>query len=64
MIETLTVIFVALSLLALALIGLLVYLFLGTRESSGACPNCGGHGRVVIHDRAGRMQIRCPNCAP
>ena len=62
MIETLTTVLVALSVLALALIGLLVYLVVGGGESSGDCPNCGGRGRVVTHDRAGLMRTGCPNC--
>ena len=62
MIETLTAIFVVLSLLALALIILLIYLFVAGGTSSGECPNCGGSGRTVIHNRAGLMQMRCPTC--
>ena len=61
MIETLTIVFVLLSLLALALIGMLVYLFVWG-ASSGQCPNCGGSGRTVVHDRAGVMSTRCPSC--
>lgn len=62
MIGTLTTIFVLLSILAVALIGLVVYLFLSGEESSSGCPNCGGSGRTVVHDRAGVMQVRCPRC--
>lgn len=61
MIETLTAVFVVLSLLAVGLIGLLVYLFVGGAPS-GECPNCGGSGRSVVHDRAGVMSTRCPRC--
>lgn len=62
MIETLTTVFVLLSLLALALIGLLVYLVIAGGGSSGRCPTCGGSGRTVVHDRAGVMSTRCPIC--
>ena len=62
MVETLTAIFVVLSVLALALIGLLVYLFVGSADSSDVCPYCGSRGRNVTHNRAGVMQIRCPRC--
>jgi hypothetical protein len=61
MIETLTTVFVVLSLLAFALIGLLVYLLV-RHEGSGECPNCGGSGRAVVHNRAGLMSTRCPVC--
>ena len=61
MIGTLTTVFVLLSLLALVLIGVVVYLIVGT-EPSGGCPHCGGSGRSVVHDRVGIMSIRCPNC--
>ena len=62
MIETLTTIFVVLSLLAFALIGLVIYLVVGHEGSSGTCPGCGGSGRTVVHDRAGLMSTRCPIC--
>ena len=62
MVETLTAVFVVLSVLALALIGLLVYLFVGSGDSGAGCPRCGGRGRSVTHDRAGVMQVRCPRC--
>ena len=61
MIETLTAIFVVLSIVAFALICLVVYLIVG-RVGSGECPECGGSGRTVIHDRAGLMSMRCPTC--
>ena len=62
MVGTLTIIFVVLSLLALALIGFVIYLVLGTDESSPRCPGCGGTRRTVVHDRAGVMSTRCPIC--
>lgn len=62
MIETLTTILIVLSLLALVLIVLVVYLFISGGGASGECPNCGGSGRTVVHDRAGLMSIRCPAC--
>jgi hypothetical protein len=62
MIETLTAVFVVLSVLALGLICLLVYLVVGWTASTENCPNCGGSGRTVVHDRAGLMQVRCPRC--
>ena len=62
MVETLTAIFVVLSIIAFALICLVVYLIVGRVGSSGDCRECGGSGRTVIHDRAGLMSMRCPNC--
>jgi len=62
MIGTLTTVFVLLSVLALVLIGLVVYLLIGSEGPAGECPNCGGSGRTVVHDRAGLMQMRCPRC--
>lgn len=61
MIETLTAIFVVLSLLALGLISVVVYLVVG-RAAPGECPRCGGTRRSVVHDRGGVMSTRCPVC--
>ena len=62
MIGTLTILFVVLSILAIALIGLVIYLVVGTERAGGRCPACGGSGRSVVHDRAGLMSTRCPIC--
>lgn len=62
MIGTLTTILVLLSILAVALIGLVVYLWITGEGSTGECPTCGGSGRSVVHDRVGLMQVRCPTC--
>ena len=62
MMETLTAVFVVLSLLALGIISLVVYLVFGGATPSGQCLSCGGSGRSVVHDRAGVMSTRCPVC--
>ncbi len=63
MVGTLTFIFVVLSLLALALIGFVIYLVIGTNDGSAPrCPGCGGTRRTVVYDRAGVMSTRCPIC--
>ena len=61
MIETLTTIMVLLSILALALIGLLVYLFVTGRDST-ECRSCGGSGFTVVQGTAGLSRVRCPDC--
>ena len=61
MIGTLTTIMVLLSILALSLIGLLVYLFV-TGGASSECPTCGGSGYTVVQGTGRLTRMRCPTC--